>query len=38
MPVLFRHVPANFEDENEEARLSRRKRSWISDVQFECAS
>jgi hypothetical protein len=38
MPVLFRHVPANFEDENEDARLSRRKRSWISDVQFECAS
>jgi hypothetical protein len=37
-PALLRHGPATFEGENEQARLSRRKRNWIADVQFEAAS
>jgi hypothetical protein len=27
-----------FEGENEQARLSRRKRNWIADVQFDPTS
>ena len=37
-PALLRRAPATFEGENEQARLSRRKRNWIADVQFEAAS
>jgi len=37
-PALLRRAPATFEDENEQARLSRRKRNWIADVQFNAAS
>jgi hypothetical protein len=31
---LLRSAPATFEGENEEARLARRKRSWIADVEY----
>jgi len=34
-PALLQRAPATFESENEQARLSRRKRNWIADVQFE---
>ena len=37
-PALLRRAPATFEGENEQARLSRRKRNWIADVQFDAAS
>ena len=37
-PALLRRAPATFEGENEQARLSRRKRSWIADVRFEATS
>jgi len=37
-PALLRHAPATFEGENEQARLSRRKRNWIAEVQFEAIS
>ena len=37
-PALLRRAPATFEGENEQARLSRRKRNWIADVQFETTS
>ena len=37
-PALLRRAPATFESENEQARLSRRKRNWIADVQFEGTS
>src|ERR1700756_4151643 len=37
-PALLRRAPATFEDESEQARLSRRKRNWIADVQFDAAS
>ena len=37
-PALLRRAPATFEGENEQARLSRRKRNWIADVRFEAAS
>ena len=37
-PALLRRSPSTFEDENEQARLSRRKRNWIADVQFEPTS
>ena len=37
-PALLRHSPSTFEGENEQARLSRRKRNWIADVQFEATS
>lgn len=38
-PSLFRRMPASFEGESEEARLARRKRNWIADVQYveDCA-
>ena len=36
--ALLRPAPATFEGENEQARLSRRKRNWIADVQFEPTS
>ena len=32
-PALLRRAPATFEGENEQARLSRRKRNWIADVR-----
>ena len=34
-PALLQRAPATFESENEQARLNRRKRNWIADVQFE---
>ena len=34
-PALLRRSPSTFEGENEQARLGRRKRNWIADVQFE---
>ena len=34
-PALLRRAPTTFEGENEQARLSRRKRNWIADVKFE---
>jgi hypothetical protein len=37
-PALLRRAPATFEGENEQARLNRRKRNWIADVQFEATS
>jgi hypothetical protein len=37
-PALLRRLPSTFEGENEQARLSRRKRNWIADVQFEGTS
>ena len=37
-PELLRRSPSTFEGENEQARLSRRKRNWIADVQFEATS
>ena len=37
-PALLRRAPSNFEGENEQARLSRRKRNWIAEVQFESVS
>ena len=33
-PALVRKAPITFEDESEEKRLARRKRSWIRDVQW----
>ena len=36
--ALLRRAPATFEGENEQARLSRRKRNWIADVRFEAIS
>lgn len=33
-PALLRHASANFDAEDEAARLSRRKRNWIADVRF----
>ena len=37
-PALLRRAPATFEDESEQARLSRRKRNWIVDVRLEATS
>jgi hypothetical protein len=37
-PALLRRAPATFEGENEQVRLSRCKRNWIADVQFDAAS
>ena len=34
-PLLMRRVPASFEGETPKSRLDRRKRRWISDVQYE---
>ena len=33
-PSLLRHASATFEDEDEKARLARRKRYWIADVEY----
>ena len=33
-PSLLRRASATFEGENEEARLARRKRNWISNVEY----
>jgi hypothetical protein len=33
-PSLLRRASATFDAENEEARLSRRKRNWIANVRF----
>jgi hypothetical protein len=33
-PSLLRRAPASFEGEDEAARLARRKRNWISRVDF----
>jgi hypothetical protein len=37
-PALLRRSSSTFEGENEEARLSRRRRTWIGDVQFQATS
>ena len=34
-PALVRRSPLTFEGEDEQARLSGRKRNWIADVHFE---
>ena len=34
-PSLLRQCPVTFDDEDEEARLARRKRNWIGDVVYE---
>jgi hypothetical protein len=31
---LLRYAPASFETESEEARLARRKRNWIANVEY----
>ena len=36
-PALLRRAPTTFDAEDEQARLSRRKRSWIADVKFAAA-
>ena len=36
-PSLLRRSPATFEGEDEAARLARRQRYWIADVQFVAA-
>ena len=33
-PALLRLAPASFDGESEPARLARRKRNWIADVEF----
>lgn len=33
-PARLRHAPVSFEDEDEAARLARRTRNWIADVQY----
>jgi hypothetical protein len=33
-PLLIKRAAASFEGENEEARLARRKRNWIGDVEI----
>jgi hypothetical protein len=33
-PSLLRRSPSTFDGENEEARLARRKRNWIADVEY----
>jgi hypothetical protein len=33
-PSLIRRASATFEDETDEARLARRKRNWIADVEY----
>jgi hypothetical protein len=37
-PALLRRSSSTFEGENEEARLNRRRRTWIADVQFQATS
>jgi len=37
-PALLRQSPSTFEGQNEQARLSRRKRNCIADVQFDPTS
>jgi hypothetical protein len=34
-PALLRHTSATFDGENEQDRLARRARNWISQVRFE---
>ena len=33
-PSLLRRSPSTFDGENEEARLARRKRNWIAEVEY----
>jgi hypothetical protein len=33
-PSLLRRSPTTFDGENEGARLARRKRNWIADVEY----
>jgi hypothetical protein len=35
--ALLRRAPATFVGEDEQARLSRRQRNWIADVQFDAS-
>jgi hypothetical protein len=37
-PLLLRRASVTFDAENEEARLSRRKRNWIANVRFSPAA
>src|SRR5262245_54030042 len=37
-PALIRRSPSTSEVNNEQARLNRRQRNWIADVQFEGTS
>jgi hypothetical protein len=34
-PSLLRRASATFDEEGEEARLARRKRNWIANVEYE---
>jgi hypothetical protein len=36
-PALLRRAPASFEGEDEAARLARRKRNWIAEVEYPSA-
>jgi len=33
-PLVLRHASANFDGENEQARIARRRQNWIADVEF----
>lgn len=33
-PARLRHTPVSFDGETEEARLARRKRNWIANVEY----
>ena len=33
-PALLHHAPASFDGEDEQARLARRKKNWIGNVEF----
>jgi hypothetical protein len=33
-PSLLRRTPASFDGEGEDARLARRKRNWIANVEY----
>jgi len=35
---LLQHASVSFEDESEEARLARRKRNWIANVEYAAGS
>ena len=37
-PSLLRRAPASFDAESEAARLARRKRNWIADVEYAQAN
>ena len=37
-PTLVRRLPANFDGEDTDARLARRKRNWIANVEWHVAT